>query len=232
MSDSLRPRGLQPARLLCPWDSPGKNTGVGCHFLLQGIFPTQGSNPGLLHCRQMLYPLSHHRPISNFVYLCSWSSYSLPCFETSFYQGFPLLHKHLASPIHGLFLFGPEACSRLTSFKKQSKIKQLPLSLHCFLVATSFFFSFWTTCQKGVHSSSLPITAILCRGFSIPVLHGWRRSPGTSRGFTQFHLQLLPTPYFLTPALSCSPLPGQTLFSIFFGFLLPVLTPLMFLTLI
>ena len=39
-SDSLRPYGLQPARLLCPWDSPGKNTGVGCHFLLQGIFST------------------------------------------------------------------------------------------------------------------------------------------------------------------------------------------------
>ena len=46
-------------RLLCPWDFPGKSTGVGCHFLLQGIFLTQGSNPGLLHCRQMLYPLSH-----------------------------------------------------------------------------------------------------------------------------------------------------------------------------
>ena len=42
-----------------PRDSPGNNTGVGCHFLLQGIFPTQGSNPGLLHCRQTLYPLSH-----------------------------------------------------------------------------------------------------------------------------------------------------------------------------
>ena len=39
-SDSLRPHGLQPARLLCPRDSPGKNTGVGCHALLQGIFPT------------------------------------------------------------------------------------------------------------------------------------------------------------------------------------------------
>ena len=39
---------------LCPWDSPGKNTGVGCHFLLQGIFPTQGSKPGLPHCRQVL----------------------------------------------------------------------------------------------------------------------------------------------------------------------------------
>ena len=41
VSDSLRPHGLQPARVLCPWDSPGKNPGVGCNFLLQGIFPTQ-----------------------------------------------------------------------------------------------------------------------------------------------------------------------------------------------
>ena len=48
---------MEPARLLCPRGSPGKHTGVGCHFLPQGIFPTQGSNPGLLHCRQMLYPL-------------------------------------------------------------------------------------------------------------------------------------------------------------------------------
>ena len=40
-------------------DSPGKNTGVGCHALLQGIFPTQGSNPGLPHCRQILYRLSY-----------------------------------------------------------------------------------------------------------------------------------------------------------------------------
>ena len=39
---------------LRPWDSPGKNTGVGCHFLLQGIFPTQGLNPGLPHSRQTL----------------------------------------------------------------------------------------------------------------------------------------------------------------------------------
>ena len=46
-------------KLLCPWDFQGKSTGVGCHFLLQGIFPTQGSNPGLSHCRQTLYHLSH-----------------------------------------------------------------------------------------------------------------------------------------------------------------------------
>ena len=58
-SISQQPHGLQPARLLHPWDSPGKNTGVGCHFLLQAIFPTQGLNPGLLHFRQMLYCLSH-----------------------------------------------------------------------------------------------------------------------------------------------------------------------------
>ena len=57
--NSLQPHGLQPTRSLCPWDFPGKDTGVGCHFLLQGIFSTQGSNPGLLHCRQILYRLSY-----------------------------------------------------------------------------------------------------------------------------------------------------------------------------
>ena len=40
--------GLQPTRLLCPWNFPGNNTGMGCHFLVQGIFPTQSSNPHLL----------------------------------------------------------------------------------------------------------------------------------------------------------------------------------------
>ena len=59
MSDSLRPHGLKPVRLLCPWDFPGKSAGVDCHFLLQGIFPTQESNLGLPHCRQTLYRLSH-----------------------------------------------------------------------------------------------------------------------------------------------------------------------------
>ena len=47
-------------RLLRPWDFLGKSTGVGCHFLLQRIFPTQGSNSGLPNCRQMLYCLRHH----------------------------------------------------------------------------------------------------------------------------------------------------------------------------
>ena len=54
MSDSLQPHGLYS-----PWNSPGQNTGVGSFSLLQGIFPTQGSSPGLPHCRWILYQLSH-----------------------------------------------------------------------------------------------------------------------------------------------------------------------------
>ena len=53
-SDSWQPHGLYS-----PWNSPGQNTGVGSLTLLQGIFPTQGSNPGLLHCRWILYQISH-----------------------------------------------------------------------------------------------------------------------------------------------------------------------------
>ena len=53
------PTLCDPHGLYRPWNSPGQNTGVGSHSLLQGIFPTQGSNPGLPHCRQILYQLSH-----------------------------------------------------------------------------------------------------------------------------------------------------------------------------
>ena len=54
VSDSLQPHGLYS-----PWNSPGQNIGVGSLSLLQGIFPTQGLNPGLLHCRWILYQLSY-----------------------------------------------------------------------------------------------------------------------------------------------------------------------------
>ena len=63
VSNSATPWTL-PTWFLCPWNSPGKNTGVGCHFLLQRIFTIQGSNPGLLHRRQIFYHLSHQgRPV-------------------------------------------------------------------------------------------------------------------------------------------------------------------------
>ena len=62
MSDSVRPYGLQPTRLLCPWDSPGKNTGVGCHFLLQEIFLTQGlTQPALQAASLQSEPLGKHK---------------------------------------------------------------------------------------------------------------------------------------------------------------------------
>ena len=59
VSNSLQPHRFWPSRLLGPWGSAGKNAGVGCHALLQEIFPTQGSNLGLLRHRWILYSLSH-----------------------------------------------------------------------------------------------------------------------------------------------------------------------------
>ena len=73
VSDSLQPHGLYS-----PWNSPGQNTGVGSLSLLQGIFPTQRSNPGLPHCRWILYQLSHKGSprIPEWVaYPFSWSSW-------------------------------------------------------------------------------------------------------------------------------------------------------------
>ena len=75
--NSLWLHGLEPTNLLCPWNSLGKNTGVGSHSLLLGIFPTQGSNPGLLHCRLILYRLSHQGSLNCCEWSCSVMSNSL-----------------------------------------------------------------------------------------------------------------------------------------------------------
>ena len=74
VSNSLRPYGLYS-----PWNSPGQNTGVGSLSLLQGIFPTQGSNPGFPHCRQILYQLSHKGSLINCV-----ESHFPPRFQNGF----------------------------------------------------------------------------------------------------------------------------------------------------
>ena len=68
MPDSSGAPGLWPARPLCPWDSPGKNTGVGCHFLLQGIFPTQESNPCHLLADGFFTTEPPGKPIKNQLY--------------------------------------------------------------------------------------------------------------------------------------------------------------------
>ena len=83
ISNSLRPHG--PCSLpgsLVHRDSPGKNTGVGCHALLQGIFPTQGLNPGLPHCRRILYHLSHQGS-HMLIKLCNLNSKALWIFISS-----------------------------------------------------------------------------------------------------------------------------------------------------
>ena len=75
------PMDCRSTRLLNPCDFPGKSTRVGCHFLLQGIFPTQGSNPGLPHCRQMLYPLSHQGSFVHYSqkYFHEWGNITVNC---------------------------------------------------------------------------------------------------------------------------------------------------------
>ena len=91
----LQPR-LEPARLLCPWHSPGKNSSVGSHAFLQGIFLTQGSKPGLLHCRQVRHHLSH------------WGAHGRPqtavccCVSVT-------VHWPSVAPRRGLCIQGPDA---------------------------------------------------------------------------------------------------------------------------
>ena len=63
------PLDCSPARLLCPWDFPGKNTGMGCHFLLQGIFLDQGSNLHFLHWQVDSLPLNHPPYIKHFYFI-------------------------------------------------------------------------------------------------------------------------------------------------------------------
>ena len=70
MSNCLWPHGLLPTRIICPWDSSGKNTGVGCHAFLQGIFLIQGSNLHLLLGRQILYHWATRE-----AHDCYWISY-------------------------------------------------------------------------------------------------------------------------------------------------------------
>ena len=95
--------------LLCLWDFPGKSTGMGCHFLLQGIFLTQGSNPGLLHCRQTLYPLSHQGSPRS--YIATKSLQSCPT----------LVRPHRESPVPGILQARTLECVAISLWKEKGK---------------------------------------------------------------------------------------------------------------
>ena len=109
MSDSLWPHGL-----FSPWNSPGQNTRVGSLSLLQGIFPTQGPNPGLPHCRQILYQLSHRESprILEWVAYLSSSGSSQPrnwtgvsCIAGRFFTNWAIREVLLACPLRVIIHF-------------------------------------------------------------------------------------------------------------------------------
>ena len=78
---------LQPHGLCSPWNSPGQNTGVGSLSLLQETFPTQGSNPGLRHCRQILYQVSHKGSPIQHARLQHYVNQELPDIQAGFRKG-------------------------------------------------------------------------------------------------------------------------------------------------
>ena len=108
---------LQPAKFLHPRDSPGKNTGVGCHFLLQEFFPTQGLNLGLPHCRQTLYSLSHQGSLyeqSKLYYIFFFFLFNV---KLTFILGNKFISKF--TKIHSLFYILPNSSSSCSVAKFQ-----------------------------------------------------------------------------------------------------------------
>ena len=116
VSDSWQPFGLQPARLLCTWDFSGKDTGVGFHFLLQGIFPTLKLNLGLRHCRQILYQVSYKEATLN-----------ISMFKSGYGSSDFALVKQILAVTLGLSClsrFSPQAVALLSQFPDGSKEKK------------------------------------------------------------------------------------------------------------
>ena len=90
MFNSCDPMDCSPAGSSVHGYSPGKYTGVGCHSLLQGIFPNQGSNPGLPHCKQILYHLSHQRnSIESYAAILNDAKKTVSIIEVQQVMGFP-----------------------------------------------------------------------------------------------------------------------------------------------
>ena len=124
----------QACPTLCdPMDSPGMNTGVGCHSLLRGIFPTQGSNPGLLHCSQIRYYLSHQRgpPAGGQSEKCTYLSILLLSdflLETLLEELKEKLENMVTGwcYLHRLASTDPEKSVECVEMKSKGKIKNIP----------------------------------------------------------------------------------------------------------
>ena len=135
VSDSFWPHGLYS-----PWNSPGQNTGVGSLSLLQGIFPTQGSNPGLLHCGQILYQLSH--------------------------KGSPRLPEWVAYPFSSLSLPNPGIELKSPALQVGSLPTELsgkPFSLYAYMLSLFSHVWFFATLWTVAHQAPLSIWILPAR---------------------------------------------------------------------
>ena len=150
MSDSLQPHGLYS-----PWSSPGQNTGVGSLSLLQGIFPIHGSKPGLLHCRWVLYQLSHKGSPR----ILEWASLSTELLGKPFKDYSCTYIRHISQvfsfcccyfsgcfPLHVLFAAAPITVS--------SGSQMLSSAMFYLLVISSSIFFIWH--YICIYSMSLP----------------------------------------------------------------------------
>ena len=181
MSDSLQPHGLYLPRLLCPWNFPGKNAGVGCHFLLQGIFPTEGLNPCLLLSRWILYHWATREAqimlklclFGNEINLCStlyflsnYCTFSSPLCNT---KAFYILCIFFCTPIHSLTHLEPgfHSCISIQADITRSVVLLNPLDVFLLSARVNTFPLplFWTVCPKH------PVKTGLCLSVpsSIPV---------------------------------------------------------------
>ena len=150
MSNSLRPHGWSPTRPLCPWDFPGKTTGVGFHFLLQKIFPTQGLNPALLHLlhwRWIFYWLSHWETplkfwrliVKSTFYLflkCNWGIIALQCCADFCHTTTRNSHKYMYIPCFLSFL----PCPHPSPLGFNSTFSEYKLYGASIMMMKSFFF--------------------------------------------------------------------------------------------
>ena len=164
MSNSLRSHGLQSTRLLRPWDFPGKSTGGGCHFLLQRVFLTQGSNPGLLYCRQILYHLSLCLQLFLLYHYLSrsvWNSIRHMLELFLLYMGLDLF-KIFSSFLKIHFLMSVLMTAMATHtpfFKKIQFVSQTVVYLCCCMQTFS-------SCSEQRLLSSCGIQGFHCSGFS------------------------------------------------------------------
>ena len=164
MSDSLWPH----TPVLCPWNSPDKNTGVGSHSLLQVIFQTQGSNPGLLYCRQILYHLSHQGspigfPKEGSQSVIDWWAPWLSCLE--------LTCSHCFSDYLGVFDGTPPASPAARDNDLQTSQPHSPLVLWRW-VSSTVPLEVWSLGHSQqplgcVRSSSSAVGGLSSKGFDI-----------------------------------------------------------------